>query len=483
MKKKKHDENHVEKNILSQSKHSKAFWVRIAGFAACFVLILSAVIITPMLRDNEATVIPSSTDSGPNTSDEPIIVPVTNKRPNIPILNHETPTSAPKYYGSPSSEGRSESALVDISSNGISVRAKLIEALPDVYTFFDDWRQYEFRLLHMQTVKLLKGQEMTEEFYYLIPVEFMTDFSAFDCFIIDDMAQFTYEYSVIYNKTRGKAEQLDLVVFAYRPYGYNLMGASFAAFDSDGNFDERLWNSNEAWSEATQFAQAVDNIAQSEADIQEKGSVWGNDLYVHLLKDISGEAATVLEQLKAFENGIFVPVFSSKLYLLPEVQFHAVRYVNGFATNERVSVWDKEWSGGEQDTYKFVKARFSEDDMNRLPDLTSAFESVKKALDDGLITPPHYRKNAITTTNGLFAWYAKTERGVLGIIRVTWSFYAKDTHYDDAYYIVEYASDECKAISRDDLLELFGDYEAPYIYKEKYNEYGKYSDLIYPVGR
>ena len=471
------------KNIIQQNKHSKETWFPIAAIAACFVLILSAVIITPMLRDNEAPVIPPSTDSGPNTSDEPIIVPVTNSRPNIPILNHETPTSAPKYYGSPLSEGRSESGLVDISSNGISVRAKLIEALPDVYTFFDDWKQYEFRLLHMQTVKLLKGQEMAEEFYYLIPVEFMTDFSAFDCFIIDDMAQFTYEYSVIYNKTQGEAEQLDLVVFAYLPYGYNLMGAGFAAFDSDGNLDKKLWSSNEAWIEATQYTQAVDNIAQAEAAIQERGSVWGDDVYIHLLKDISGDAKTVLEQIKTFENGMFVPAFSSKLYLSPEVQFHAVRYVNGFATNERVSVWDKGLSGGEQDTYKFTKARFSEDDMKCLPDLASAFEAVNKALNDGLVTPPHYQKNSITTTSGLFGWYAKTEIGVIGIIRVTWRFYAKDTHYDDAYYIVEYGSDECKAISRDDLLELFGDYETTYIYREKYNEYGKYSDLIYPVGR
>ena len=42
-------------------------------------------------------------------------------------------------------------------------------------------------------------------------------------------------------------------------------------------------------------------------------------------------------------------------------------------------------------------------------------------------------------------------------------------------------NDECKAIDRDVLLERLGDYETTYIYTGKYNEYGKYSDIVYPV--
>ena len=365
---------------------------------------------------------------------------------------------------------------MEVDPTGLSVTAKVVEALPDVYTFFDDWNQDEFRLLRMQTIKLLRGQEMVEEFYYLIPVDFSTDFSIFDSFVINNMAQFSYEQTVMYNKTQGKAEQLNLVVFGYRVYGYTLMGENFMAFDANGHFDERLWTSNAAWIAATDRASSVDTITQAENNIQK--DEWHQDLRVHLLKDISGEAEKVLNQIKTFDNGVYVPQFTTNvLWYSPEVQFHATKYINGFATNEKVSVWCKEWTGGDQDTYAFTKARFNEEDMSRLSDLTSAFESVKVALSSGSVTPPHFnnQEKLRNTTSGVFGWYAKTENGVVGIVRVTWCFYTEkyQDYYDDAYYIIEYGSDECKAIDRDALLELLGDYEATYIYTGEYNEYGK----------
>ena len=452
---------YAKTNLKKEMKTTKSVWLRFGAIAACFLLIVSAVIVVPMLRE-----------------DDPGIIPNPDNDSNIPIVNIQTPSSAPHYYGNEGSSGMSSDANMDANPAGISVKAKLIEMLPDTYTFFDDWSQHEYRLLRMKTVKLLRGTEMTEEFYYMVPVAFVTDFSVYDSFVIKNMAQFGYEYSVMYNKTQGKAEQFNLALFGYRIYGYHLMGENFVAFDSDGNFDERLWNANEAWIEETNRAPIIDTIAQAETIIQQEYDGWTNDFYVHLLKDISGEAANVLDTIKSFENGIFVPTFSSsKLYLLPEVQFHAVRYINGFATNEKVSVWCKEWTGGDQDTYAFTKARFNEEDMSRLPDLSSAFESVKGALDSGSVTPPHFnnQEKLKNTTSGVFGWYAKTENGVIGIVRVTWCFYTEkyQDYYDDAYYIIEYGSDECKAIDRDALLELLGDYEATYIYTGEYNEYGK----------
>ena len=76
------------------------------------------------------------------------------------------------------------------------------------------------------------------------------------------------------------------------------------------------------------------------------------------------------------------------------------------------------------------------------------------------MTPPHFdnQEKLRNTTSGIFGWYAKTENGVVGIIRAIWCFYTEkyQTYYDDAYYIIEYSSDECKSISRDALLELLG---------------------------
>lgn len=458
-------EKYVEQKdrLRQKNKNPKGIWLRFGAIAACFVLIVSIVIVMPMYRED---------DSGVVTTGD-------NNRPNIPIINAQIPSSAPQYYGNESSSGMSEGWEMEVDPTGISVTAKLVEALPDVYTFFDDWNQDEFRLLRMQTVKLLRGQEMVEEFYYLIPVEFYTDFSIFDSFVINNMAQFFYDYSVMYNKTQGTAEQLNLVVFGYRIYGYTVMGENIMAFDANGNFDERLWKANDAWVNATKKSQIVDTIVQAEKIIQD--DEWKQDLYVHLLKDVSGEAEKVLDQIKAFDNGVYIPRFSTSiLWHSPEVQFHATKYINGFATNEKISVWCKEWTGGEQDTYAYTKARFSEEDMSRLPDLSSAFESVKGALNSKSVTPPHLnnQEKLRKTTSGVFGWYAKTENGIIGVVRVTWCFYTEKyrNYYDDAYYIIEYGSDECKAIDRDALLQLLGDYEATYIYTGEYNEYGKYSD-------
>ncbi|MBP3332943.1 MAG: hypothetical protein J6M35_02750, partial [Clostridia bacterium] len=209
---------------------SKNVWLRFGAIAACFLVIVSAVIVVPMLRE-----------------DDPGVIPRPDNRPNIPIINGQIPSSAPHYHGNQSSSGTSGEGQMEVDPTGLSVTAKVVEALPDVYTFFDDWNQDEFRLLRMQTIKLLRGQEMVEEFYYLIPIGFSTDFSIFDSFVINNMAQFSYEQTVMYNKTQGKAEQLNLVVFGYRVYGYTLMGENFMAFDANGRFDERLWTSNAAW--------------------------------------------------------------------------------------------------------------------------------------------------------------------------------------------------------------------------------------------
>lgn len=457
---------YAKTNLKREKKTTKSVWLRFGALTACLALIVSAIIIIPTLKEDNPGIIPGGDI--------------------IPIVNPQSPSQAPQYYGNESSSGMSSDLSMDANPAGISVTAKLIEMLPDTYTFFDDWNQYEYRLLRMKTVKLLRATEMTEEFYYMVPVAFMTDFSIFDSFVIKNMAQFGYEYSVMYNKTQGQAEQLNLALFGYRVYGYYLMGENLMAFEANGDFDARLWNANKAWIEQTKRASIVDTIAQAETIIQQEYDGWTNDFYVHLLKDISGEAANVLDTIKSFENGIFVPTFSSnKLFFSPEVQFHALRYINGFATNEKVSVWCKEWTDGDQDTYAFTKARFNEDDISLLPDLSSAFESVKRALNGGLITPPHFnnQENLRKTTSGVFGWYAKTENGVIGIVRVTWCFCTENYrfYYDDAYYMVEYGYDECKAIDRDALLELLGDYETTYIYTGKYNEYGKYSDIIYPV--
>lgn len=433
----------------------------LAAAAACVVIIIAALIIAPMIKEKNKD---------------------GNDRSYAPIVNIQAASSAPHYYGSESSIGSSELGMVVDHPPGLSVTARLIETLPDTYTFYDDWQQNEFRLLRLETVKLLAGSEMTQEFYYLIPVAFMTDFSEFDTFVIMDMAQFFCEHSVMYNRTRGVAERLTLVLFGYRPYNYTSLGSRFIAYDADGIFDSRLWEANEAWIAATARASAADTLKKAEADAKEQASHYA-DVYterVYLLNGASGEAASILSQLKSFDNGIFV-ISNNRFGLgwLPPDHIHAVRYIDGFATNERITLKSKSVTGSDQIRYEISKSKFDENDLNTLPDLTSAFEYVADAYNNGEILPPHVigHESLQLKSYGIFGWYAKTADGVVGVVRVNWHYISGKR--DDAYYIIEYGSEKCVSISRDDLLDRLGEYEATYIYTGCYNENGKDEILPY----
>jgi hypothetical protein len=432
----------MDARLQRKAGRSKAriIWTRIGAVAACFAVLIGGVKL--FFRQQHLT-------------------------PAIPIVNVQSTSGAPLYYGSKASVGGSGSAG-EVSTIGLTVKAQLIEALPDTYTFFDDWKQQEYRLLRMKTQKLLQGGEMTEEFYYLVPVEFMTDFSRFDCFVIRDMAQITYEYGIMYNKTQGTAEQLNLVIFGYHVYKYDELGEQMMAYNDIGVFDQRLWNANDLWKLVTEDAHGIATLSAAELLLQNDER--HRDRYVHLLKDVSKESADMIAYARSFDNGFYIPAFSSTtLSHSPEVQLRTVRYINGFATNEYIHVLS--------DSYEWTKARFEEQDMDDLPDLFSALTAVASAYEAGEITPPHIRNHAKLklSSYGIFGWYAKTEDGVIGVVRVTWSYYKG--YMDDAYFIIESGSDQCRPIDRNALLRRIGSYETTYIYDGAYNHNGKIREV------
>ncbi len=441
-----------------KANKSKRVWLRLGALAACLAIIAGAIFVLPMLRGDDPGEIPGTGTTGdpgntpnPGTDNE-------NKRPNIPILNIQALSSAPQYYGSENSESGGTSA--EVNTEGISVTARLLEVLPDTYTFYDDWKQTEFYLLKMETVKLLKGEKMTDVFYYIVPVQFMRDYTVFDKFVIVNMGQYGYEHSVLYNKTQNCAEQLDIVLMGYVNIHFDRMDGFFMAFDENGNF---AWSPSE-WTN-DQYANGY-TLTQAE----EEHSYANGDRYVHTLESVSGEATGALEYIKSFENGLYIPDGDGwKAAYSPEVQLGFRRYINGFATNERGKIYS--------DSVNWSKARFTQEDEIALPDLTSAYAAVKNAFENGDILPPHIQKyeEMENTTHGIFGWYAKTESGIIGVVRVTWCYLSDSykLHFDDAYYIIEYGSNECKAIERDSLLEKFGSYEKDYIYTGKYDENGK----------
>ena len=471
---------------------SKGIWLRFGAIAACFLLIVSVIIAVPMLREDDPGVINPPDETNNDVGVNPTPDTEGDGRPNIPIVNVQVPSSAPQYYGSESSvNSSSSSAEADIVQSGISVTARFAEALPDTYTFFDDWEQVEFRILRMEVITVLEGAKMTEEFLFIVPERYMTDYSIYDKLVFIDIAQYGYEYSLVYNKTKGCAEQLEMVLFGYMNTHFSSLGINVMAFGSDDLFDMRLWDSTEGWIANTHYTveyfgiEYYQNYTLQDAEEEARNSGHGEDhYYVHSLADVNGKAAEALDYIKTFENGVYVPTLGGgKLFYGPEVQLGFRRYINGFATNENGMIY--------ADSVNWSNARFSKEDEQNLPDLQAAVAAVISAFESGEIKPPHLQNanQEKLKSSSVFGWYAKTANGVIGVVRVSWyyedrdlSHYYDDRYFDDAYYIIEYGSDECVPIDKDTLVDRIGtDYEKSYIFVGEYDEYGKVRDIAYPM--
>lgn len=471
-----------KKDELRRKKTRKKAFLRIIAVAACLAVVAGSIVIVSMFREDKGDIF---TTEGPIRSD--LIPPVDLPSISELMLPAErlTPSEKPNRYGE-----LTEASSDIIGYTSYVATAKYIEALPDTYTFYGDQMQNEYRIIRMKGIKLYNGDNLPDEFCFLVPVSDMTDFSLYDQFLLS-MVQYGYEFSILYNKTQNKAERLDAILFAPQPaieYYPTGIGNRMKAFDAEGNFDDRLWSANEAWIENTERARRYPNI-----EMALEAYAFDETMHVNSLEGITGEAAEVIEMIRSLDNGIYVPSPSTSDY--PFANLSAVRYINGFATNEKVVVKNKvsnkynaegykdiENCDGYYDTYEFTKARFTEDDLNALPDLTTAYSEVVKALEEGKIKPLHCNPQGERKyrETGAFGWYAKTENGVIGIIKVEWYFYCRPNNYlDDSYFIIEYGSSTCKQIDRDELLELLGDYETTYIYTGEYDdEYGKWNPYV-----
>lgn len=473
-------ENYVKQKDMFRRKKkvAKRLWLRWGALAACLALLVSAVLVAPMLQTG---IFGGGTNNGggdvfPNLGAPE---PEQETRPDIPIADVQATTSAPLFYGNGSTVG-GDLIYVSWNTTGISVTARFVEMLPDTYTFYDDWSQTEFQLMRMEVTKVIKGMNVPEEFLFIVPLPYMTDFSIYDKILFADIGQYAYEYSLLYNQTKDCPEQLETVLFGYSNLNYISLGIKVMAFRSNGKFDMRLWESTDEWKNYTDYAVKDYGVSYFQSltlqDAEEEASKGDRILSVHFLPNAVGEAADALNYVKSLENGVYVQELDGfKLYYSSRIKFEFRRYINGFATNEsgKISADEVNWS----------KARFSKEDEQALPNLRGAMTAISDACQAGEIALPHIDTDAISVerqTYGVFGWYAKTEDGVIGIVRVTWEINAKEagdrwTHVynDDTYYIVEYGSDVCKYISRDALLKKLGDYEATYIYAGEYDERGK----------
>ncbi len=447
---------------------SKGIWLRFGAIAACFLLIVSAVLVVPMLYDDDPDVIP-----GPGTTDNPVVNP-----PDYTPIIFDATVSPEQLNGnslefivgsSVSISGGESTAPPRFEfSHGIAVKAKVVKNHPDKYYKLDtssEFRPTAYRLIQMETIEVINGINVPQYFLYLIPEYVYVDMSVYDSLLIS-MDQIGVENYVLKNETQNRMESFELPMFA--DYQDNPELGNIIAF-TDGIFDESLWQ-NETWRYGYQFAddyldnpesddlvvERGDSISEVISAIKKQFDEWYTVAYraltVITLNFKTQEAKDAIEYVKPFANGIFSQRYEP-YYGNGQLIFR--RYINGCQTEETITIDLLT----EEVTYSEV--RYTKEDMEQIENISAHLSEKANEYMEQLPPPPHTDPEGkeLLCLN-LYAWYVKVDGKMYGVVKTVWRYKEKDNffiqYYDDAYVLYDMSAGTTTDISRDDLVAIIG---------------------------
>ena len=456
-------ERHVkQKEKLQQKKQkTKGIWLRFGAIAACFLLIISAVIVVPMLQEDDPGIVTPQ-----NNNYTPLIFDATVSPEKLNGSNSEfiVGTSSALSGGAVESEEKPRFEF----SGGIAVKAKVIKNYPDKYYKLDissEYRPTAYRLIQMKTIEVISGENVPQYFLYLIPEYVYVDMSVYDSLLIS-MNQIGVENYVLKNATQNRMEYFELPVFA--DYQDNPELGNIIAF-SDGIFDESLWQ-NKSWIYGYQFARDyLDNPEHSDlvvsrgdsertviSAIKNQYDKWyGSNYQAHsviTLNFTTQAAKDALEYVKPFTNGVF-----SQIYVRYSGNRKLIftRYINGCQTEETITIDLLT----EEVTYS--KVRYTKEDMVQMENISAHLSEKAAEYTEQLPIPPHINPEGkeLLCLN-LYAWYVKVDGKLYGVIKTTWLYKEKDNwyiqYYDDSYILYDMTERTANDISRDDLVAIIG---------------------------
>ena len=459
----------------------KGRWLRLGAIAACFLLIVSAAFAVPMLWEDPSGIAPSDDTNGDGgvhsesgSADGPVISP-----PDYTPIIFDATVSPEKISGNSSnfiigssvsvSGGSADAAPPAFQfSAGFAVKARVVKDDPDKYYKLDvssEYRPVAYRLIQMEAVEIINGENIPQYFLYLMPEYVYVDMSVYDSLLLS-MTQLGAENYVLKNGTQNQMEPFDLPIFADSQDSPEL--GNIIAF-RDGIFDESLWQ-NDTWFYGYQFASyyldnpEVGNLVVARGDSEEavisKIKQQFKDLYpamyqapsVKTLDFRTSEAREVIEYVRPFVNGVF-----SQLYQPYNGNGELIfrRYINGCQTEETVRIDLLT----EEVTYSEV--RYTKEDMERIENISAHLSQKAIEYAEQPPIPPH------TDPEGkellclhLYAWYAKVEGKVYGVVKTAWRYQEKENwyvqYYDDSYVLYDMEAGTAADISRDALAAMIG---------------------------
>ena len=448
---------------------SKRMWLRFAAAAACLAIIAGAIFVLPMLRGDEPGEIPNTGTTNdpitifpPNDDHTPIIFDAT-------VLPQQLTGSSLEFLIG-TSTALQDGAYADppqfAFSTGIAVKTKVVQNYPDVYYKLDTsfaYRPNAYRLIQMETVEVISGENVPRYFLYLIPEYVYVDMSVYDSLLIS-MSQLGMENYVLKNVTQNQIEWFELPIFA--DYQDEPELGNIIAF-SDGIFDESLWQ-NYTWLYGYQFGsyyldhpEAGDLVVgrgDSESTvisaIKKQYAKWCGENYqapsVKTLNFKTQAAKDAIEYVKPFVNGVF-----SQYYTPYSNELIFRRYINGCQTEETVRIDLLT----EKVTYSEV--RYTEEDMKQMENISAHLSQKATEYTEQLPNPPHIDpagKKLLCLS--LHAWYVKVDGKLYGVIKTAWRYQEQEDwyiqYYDDAYVLYDMSSGTATDISRDALVKIVG---------------------------
>ena len=447
-------------------------WLKWGAIAACLAIIAGAIFVLPLLRGDDPGEIP-----GTGTTGDPGIISPSNNN-HTPIIFDATASpeqlsgnSLEFIVGTSTSIGDGQPDAVPPAfqfSHGIAIKAKVVKNYPDTYYKLDVRSEYyptAYRLIQMETVEVINGNNVPQQFLYLIPEYVYVDMSVYDSLFIS-MSQLGAENYVLRNGTQNKVEFFELPIFA--DYQDHPELGNIIAF-SDGIFDESLWQ-NYTWLYGYQFGSYyLDHpeysdlvVARGDSEstvrfaIQQQYEKWGGSNYqapsVITLNFKTQAAKDAIEYVKPFANGVFSQ-FYSPYSQNGELIFR--RYINGCQTEETIKIDLLT----EEVTYSEV--RYTKEDLQQIENISVHLS--KKATEYGkqLPTPPHTNPEGkeLLCLN-LYAWYVKVDGKMYGVIKTAWIYQEKEDwyiqYYDDSYILYDMTASTATDIARDDLIKIVG---------------------------
>ena len=403
------------------------------------------------------------------------------------------------YVGNPYLEKMpSNLSLNTLGPNRMKMTVRAVEIMPDTYRMVGA-QQGGFHLVRMEMIHQLNTECSERYFYWTMTASEAVDLTKYDALVIEGAFQHGYTGHVLYNVTQECLTAIDLPLIG--------SGSMFAF--TDGEFDPSLWTTAETmqfYSETSHYGKYPICETPTLSEFEEY-ICYGNvgkitETIYSTIQPTDQKSAAALEYVRPFENGIFIPSVNTDVVYYNPQELLFRRYVNGYPTNEAIRIRQvivpsnpatpTTFERITQVNVKEYGQKFTEEDIQNLPDLTAALEKVSQDFDAKLITPGHIIgwEEMKYISHSIFAWYDKTDDGVYGVIRVSWCYHGRiydgsreDGRFvvcrDDQYFLVQPDTNALRPIEHEELTQMGGGAYHFMPGQYGYDEYGRKNPPVY----